>query len=160
MWARRLLARPTSSGATAGGSLITTALDAGPTTGLADSASRTIRRETNRRLIIPPEESPQQIGPTRGSGCYDDSMFDVLADVIQQRRARQRQDDRRSRPQIQLRMIGSRQSKFAYLHTRAERREDFVRAILLSVLKQHKLFTHYSVRRRNYGSCRSLIERR
>jgi len=32
----------------------------------------------------------------RGSGCYDDSMFGVLADVIQQRRARQRQDDRRS----------------------------------------------------------------
>jgi len=39
-----------------------------------------------------------------GSGCYDNSMFDVLAGVIQQRRARQRQDDRLSRPQIQLRM--------------------------------------------------------
>src|SRR5262249_51471326 len=101
MWARRPLARPTSSGATTGGSLYA-APDAGPTTGLADSASRTIRRENNGRLIIPPEESPRQIGPVRGSGRHGDSMFDVLADVIQQRRARQRQDDRRSRPQIQF----------------------------------------------------------
>src|SRR5215831_13751292 len=95
MWARRLLARPTSSGATTGGSLYA-ALDAGPATGLADSASRTIRRENNRRLIIPPDESPRQIGPARGSGRRGDSMFDVLADVFQQRRAEQRLDDRRS----------------------------------------------------------------
>ena len=40
--------------------------------------------------------------PARGSGRHGDSMFDVLADVIQQRRARQRLDDRRSGPQIQL----------------------------------------------------------
>src|SRR5262245_26344774 len=104
MLARRLLARPTSSGATTGGSLYA-APDAGPATGLADSASRTIRRENSRRLIIPPEESPQQIGPARGSGRHGDSMFDFLADVIQQRRARQRQDDRRSRPQIQLHLL-------------------------------------------------------
>src|SRR5262245_53787868 len=104
MWVRRLLARPTSSGVTAGGSLYE-APDEGPITGLTDSASRIIRRETNRRLIIPPKESPRQIGPKRGSGCCDDSVFDVLAGVIQQRRARQRQDDRRSRSQIQLRMV-------------------------------------------------------
>src|SRR5262245_61925178 len=104
MWGRRLLARPTSSGATTGGSLYA-GPDAGPVTGLADSASRTIRRENNRRLIIPPEESPRQIGPARESCRHGDSMFDVLADVIKQRRARQRQDDRRSRPQIQLRVV-------------------------------------------------------
>src|SRR5262249_46965298 len=88
MLARRPLARPTSSGATTGGSLLIltgTALNEGPATGLADSANRTIRKETNRLLIIPPDESPQRIGPTRGSGCYDDSIFDVLADVIKQR---------------------------------------------------------------------------
>jgi hypothetical protein len=62
-------------------------------------------------------------------------MFNVLADVIQQGRAQQRQDDRRSRPQIQLRMIGCRQSKFASNSTLAKRREDFVRANLLSVPK-------------------------
>jgi hypothetical protein len=47
---------------------------------LADNASRTISRETNRRLIIPPKESPRQIGPRVWSGCYSDSMFDFLAD--------------------------------------------------------------------------------
>src|SRR5262245_2676492 len=106
MWARRPLARPTSSGATTGGSLCA-APDAGPAAGLVDSASRTIRRENNKRLIIPPEESPRQTGPALRSGRQGDSMFNVLADVIQQRRTRQRLDDRRSRPQIQLRMIQS-----------------------------------------------------
>src|SRR5262245_24108417 len=110
MLVRRALARPTSSGATTGGSLsylpdATLATLVGWAKGMADRASRTIRRETNRRLIIPPEESPRRIGANRWSGCCDDSMFDVLAGVIQRRRAQQRQDDRRSGPQIQLRMI-------------------------------------------------------
>src|SRR5262245_54830802 len=90
MWVRRPLAIPTSSGATAGNSrslLPVAEGDTGPDAELADSASRTISRETNRRLIIPPEESPRQIGPERWSRCYDDSMFDVLAGVIQQKKS-------------------------------------------------------------------------